>query len=236
MTLATGFVLGLLLTACGDDGSGGDTDGATSATSTGGSGSTGGPDTNPTGPEPGTSSTTDSGPTTTGDPSTTTVDPDGSSSSSDTGAGASASAVIMGLADYDGEGTAAFTEQGGEVTLVIELSNVLPQGLHGIHIHEVGDCSAIDGSSAGGHWNPYGAMHGMLGMGESHLGDLGNIDIDAAGSGTLMITTPEWTIGTGDDTDVVGRAIILHEGEDDLSPAPDPGARIGCGEVVLDPA
>src|SRR5690606_22990477 len=116
----------------------------------------------------------------------------------------------------------------------IELTGVEPAGLHGIHIHEVGDCSAADGTSAGGHWNPDGNMHGMLGMGESHLGDLGNIDIDDTGAGTLMITTDQWTIDTGDDTDVVGRGIILHAGEDDLSPNPDPGPRIACGEVALD--
>lgn len=229
-------MVGLLLAGCGGDDGGEDTDGATSAAS---SDTTAGPTTDDpppdsTGPEPGTSS---SGEGSTGDSGTTSVDPDDSSgsSSSDTGPmGATASAMIMGLGDNDALGTATFTQAGDEVTLVIELQDVLPQGPHGIHIHEVGDCSSPDGTSTGGHWNPYGAMHGMLGMGESHLGDLGNVQVERTGEGTLMITTDAWTIGTGDDTDVVGRGIILHEGEDNLMPDANPGPRIACGVIELD--
>ena len=224
-------MLGLLLTACpGDDGSGEDTQGATgSTTSTTQSDSTGATtQSGSTGTDPDTGSTGTPG-TTTDEPGTTS---DSSGDSSGTGSEVAASAMIMGLGENTGMGSAVFTQDGEQVTLVIELSDIVPEGLHGTHIHEVGDCSAADGSSAGGHWNPFGSQHGMLGMGESHLGDLGNTDIDGAGSGTLMITTDQWTIGDGSDTDVIGRAIIVHEGEDDLSTSPNPGPRIACGVVV----
>ncbi|MCH9685010.1 MAG: superoxide dismutase family protein [Deltaproteobacteria bacterium] len=129
-------------------------------------------------------------------------------------------------------GSAVFTREGDDITLVLDLQNITPEGLHGTHIHEVGDCSAEDGTSAGGHWNPFGMQHGMLGMGESHLGDMGNAVVEANGDGLLTITTDQWTVGTGDDTDIIGRAIIVHEGEDDLSTMPSPGARIACGVIV----
>lgn len=229
-----GVIFGGLLAGCGDDGSGADTDGATSAASTGltEQSTTNDPSVGTTGPQPGTSTTT-ANPTTTVDP--TTGDPDSSEGgSSDTGAEVLASATILGLHDDTTTGTATFTQEGTEITLVIELQGVVPAGLHGIHIHENGDCSHHEGQSAGGHWNPYGNNHGMLGMGESHLGDLGNIEIDAGGSGTLVITTSEWSIGTGEIDDVVGKGFILHQDEDDLSTNPNPGARIACGAIALE--
>lgn len=230
MRRTLGFVtIGLLLTACpGDDGTGEDTQGATGSTT----GHNHDDSTGVTSNTPSTDSTdADTGSSTgsTGEPGTTS---DSSGDSSGTGSEVAASAMIMGLGDNTGMGSAVFTQDGDQITLAIELSDIMPEGLHGTHIHETGDCSAPDGTSAGGHWNPFGNQHGMLGMGESHLGDLGNTDVDAGGSGTLMITTDQWTIGDGSDTDVIGRAIIVHAGEDDLSTSPNPGARIACGVIV----
>jgi Cu-Zn family superoxide dismutase len=82
------------------------------------------------------------------------------------------------------------------VTFVAKLAGLKP-GVHAIHIHEKSDCSAADGSSAGGHWNPTFKKHGKWGVGEYHKGDIGNFTADANGNGTITLTTDEWNIGSG---------------------------------------
>ena len=85
-------------------------------------------------------------------------------------------AIIGSASGSDLTGTAVFTQSGDTITLTIEIQNVSP-GLHAVHIHEKGDCSAPDGTSAGGHWNPTNVAHGKWGEGEFHLGDIGNITV-----------------------------------------------------------
>ena len=131
-------------------------------------------------------------------------------------------------------GMATFTQNGEQITLTIEIQGATP-GLHAVHIHESGDCSAPDGTSAGGHWNPTGVAHGKWGVGEFHLGDLGNITVGEDGTGSFELTTDLWDIGTGSDVDVVGKGIVVHAGADDFTSQPSgaAGARIGCGAIVL---
>ena len=122
-------------------------------------------------------------------------------------------------------GDAVFTKDifgAGAVSLTVMLTGVVPDGDHGIHIHETPDCSAPDGTSAGPHWNPLGGPEADPAVPiEMQLGELGNITI-AGGAGTLTIAKPSWTLGDGATTDVVGHAIILHLER-------DAGARIACG-------
>ena len=131
-------------------------------------------------------------------------------------------------------GTAIFTQNGDTITLVIEVQNVSP-GLHAVHIHETGDCSAPDATSAGGHWNPTNVAHGKWGEGEFHLGDIGNITVGEDGTGTIALTTDLWEMGTGSVLDIVGTGIIVHADADDFTsqPSGNAGARIGCGAVQL---
>lgn len=131
-------------------------------------------------------------------------------------------------------GMAIFTQNGDQITLTIEIQNASP-GIHAVHIHENGDCSAPDGTSAGGHWNPTGVAHGKWGEGEFHLGDIGNITVGEDGTGSIELTTDLWEIDTGSDVDVVGTGIIVHAGADDFTsqPSGNAGARIGCGVIVL---
>ena len=131
-------------------------------------------------------------------------------------------------------GTATFTQIGDEIALRIEIMGASP-GLHGVHIHEYGDCSASDATSAGGHWNPTDVAHGKWGEGEFHLGDLGNINVGEDGTGTFELSTDLWEMGTGSDVDVVGRGIIVHAGADDFvsQPSGAAGPRIGCGAIEL---
>ena len=112
----------------------------------------------------------------------------------------------------------------------------LPEGaVRGFHIHEVGDCSAPDATSAGGHFNPGGHQHGAPGHDDSHAGDLGNITADADGNaaGTVVIPGYQLTIAGDADTNIVGRAVIVHVGTDDLvsQPTGDAGARAACGVI-----
>jgi Cu-Zn family superoxide dismutase len=88
--------------------------------------------------------------------------------------------------------------------------------------------------SAQGHWNPDMMMHGLPTGSMHHLGDCGNFDVGADGTGTLTITKPEWTIGTGDMTDVGQHALIVHAATDDgvtQNPPGNAGARQACGVV-----
>ncbi|MGB8376422.1 MAG: superoxide dismutase family protein [Salegentibacter sp.] len=134
----------------------------------------------------------------------------------------------------DASGTVTFTEENGEVTMEADVSG-LKEGKHGIHIHEKGDCSADDGSSAGGHWNPTDEQHGKWGDSEGyHKGDIGNIEVDADGNGHLSMTTDEWCIGCDDaNKNIVGKSIIVHEGADDFKSQPSgaSGKRVACGTI-----
>ena len=131
-------------------------------------------------------------------------------------------------------GTAVFTQSGDTVMLSIEIQNASP-GEHGVHIHENGDCSAPDATSAGGHWNPTNVAHGKWGEGEFHLGDIGNIEVAEDGTGSIELTTDLWEIGTGSIFDVVGKGIIVHADADDFTsqPSGNAGARIGCGVIEM---
>lgn len=129
-------------------------------------------------------------------------------------------------------GTATFSGDPGKVSVTLQVTGA-PEGSHGVHIHETGDCSAADAMSAGGHWNPTMGMHAAPGA-TSHLGDLGNMTVGADGKGTISLTNAMWEIGTGSTKDVVGKAIVVHAMTDDLmtQPTGNSGGRIGCGVIA----
>ena len=146
-----------------------------------------------------------------------------------------AGAHIEPLGDNELTGIAVFTDLDDSISLLVEVEGLAP-GLYAVHIHENGDCSAADGSSAGGHWNPTNTSHGRWGEGEFHLGDLGNIEVETDGIGFLELETDLWEMGSGSDIDVVGKSIIVHAGADDFTsqPSGNAGARIGCGVVEME--
>lgn len=132
------------------------------------------------------------------------------------------------------KGKAVFTEKDGQVTLEATLKGLKP-GIHGIHIHEKSDCTAADGSSAGGHWNPTFQKHGKLGNGEAHKGDIGNFTADIDGNATVLFTTSEWCIGCGDPAkDILGKGLIVHQDPDDYvtQPSGNSGARVACSAII----
>ena len=132
-------------------------------------------------------------------------------------------------------GNIVFTQEEGVVTMISVLSGLTP-GEHAIHIHEKADCSSDDGKSSGGHWNPTAQPHGKWGDAKGyHKGDIGNFTADANGHGTITKITDEWCIGCGDDTkDILGKAIIVHQGVDDFTSQPSgaAGARVSCGGII----
>jgi Cu-Zn family superoxide dismutase len=67
----------------------------------------------------------------------------------------------------------------------------------------------------------------------AHAGDMGNIEIGENGSGTLIVFMPGLSLSQG-EANVTGKAVILHEQEDDFGqPTGNAGGRIGCGVITL---
>ncbi len=124
-------------------------------------------------------------------------------------------------------------EEGG-LSVVVNVSNV-PPGKHGIHFHENGSCEDM-GKAAGGHFNPDKVMHGFLpkdGLQHAHAGDMGNIDVNKDGIGSLKVILPGVNLEEGSYA-LNGKAIILHEKEDDMGqPTGNAGGRIGCGIIEV---
>ena len=112
----------------------------------------------------------------------------------------------------------------------------LDKGTHAIHLHEKADCSSDDGKSTGGHWNPTFESHGAWGSKKGyHKGDIGNFEVAADGIGRIHFETDEWCIGCEDETkNILGKAIIVHQGTDDFvsQPSGAAGARISCAGIL----
>lgn len=131
------------------------------------------------------------------------------------------------------QGTAKFTQKGNDVTMDLNAYKLTP-GVHAVHIHEKGDCSATDGSSAGGHWNPTTENHGKWGAGEHHMGDIGNLIADSKGTGRVLFKTDKWCLGCSNpNKNIYGKSIIIHEKQDDFhtQPTGNAGGRVGCVEI-----
>ncbi len=128
-------------------------------------------------------------------------------------------------------GSVSFTQTGEHVWMTAEIRGLTP-GLHGFHIHEKGDCSAPDATSAGGHFNPSGHAHGASHGKGGHAGDMGNLNADANGNATLKLEMEGVTLGSGAHN-IVGRAVIIHAKPDDLTSQPvgNAGARVACGVI-----
>lgn len=146
-----------------------------------------------------------------------------------------AEAVLSGTyADTAVNGTAKFdVGADGKVKLVLDLNIPAKAGKSvAVHIHEHGDCGD-HGNMSHGHWNPTQQQHGKWGSASFHAGDIGNVDLDKDGKGTLTMETDLWTIGGDSLKNILDRAVIVHGGVDDYTSQPtgNAGGRIGCGVI-----
>jgi Cu-Zn family superoxide dismutase len=118
-----------------------------------------------------------------------------------------------------------------EIRVVGKVIGIAP-GAHGFHVHEVGNCTAPDASSAGDHFNPAGAQHAGREAEVRHVGDLGNLTAGADGTAEFDFYDDHMEfVGMNS---IIGKAFIIHAGEDDLTtqPAGDSGDRIACGVIA----
>jgi superoxide dismutase, Cu-Zn family len=134
-------------------------------------------------------------------------------------------------------GTLTMTqEKTGGVSIVGQVGNLEPGSKHGFHVHEKGDCSAPDGTSAGGHFNPTSQEHGnpTVPGGMHHLGDIVNIEADATGTANVRVTIPDATLHDGGANDLIGKGVIVHAAADDYAtqPSGNSGARLACGRIA----
>ncbi len=129
-------------------------------------------------------------------------------------------------------GKVNFVEEFGKLKVTADVTGLEPNSKHGFHIHEFGDCTAADGASAGGHYNPQAHNHGAPESENHHAGDLGNISADAKGNAHLVIEITGVSLG-GMINPIVGRAVIVHINNDDLTSQPvgAAGARVACGVI-----
>lgn len=143
--------------------------------------------------------------------------------------------AVTNLASASGSlvsGRLTLVPMGDGVHVTGEIGGLQPNGSHGFHIHEKGDCSAADASSAGGHFNPAAQPHGRAGHGAHHAGDGDNLIADAQGVARVNAHFSEVNLGGGAN-DIAGRALIVHANADDYSsqPAGNAGARVACGLI-----
>lgn len=142
------------------------------------------------------------------------------------------------MASGDVLGTISLKDLGAEGTEVTVTVSGLPQaGTHAMHFHEIGFCEAPSFTSSGGHYNPTNMDHGKMSENGPHAGDMMNMDVDADGTGTLIVINDRVSIqgdhGLAALLDADGSALIIHERGDDYitQPTGAAGARIGCAEL-----
>lgn len=143
----------------------------------------------------------------------------------------------------DVRGTITFTQTKSGVLVVANVTGLKPNSKHGFHVHQWGNISANDGTATGGHYDPTGnAEHGLPSvhshgddvhaMTGGHAGDFGNLETDENGVATYTKTYEDITL-TGNNA-VLGRAIIVHIGEDDGGqPTGNAGARVAQGVIGI---
>jgi Cu-Zn family superoxide dismutase len=147
-------------------------------------------------------------------------------------AGKTATAKMMPTQGNNTRGEITFTQDAKGIHVVGSFTG-LAYGEHGFHIHEKGDCSAPDGASAGGHFNPTTMSHGARDAAQRHVGDLGNLKADPYGMARIDITDDK--IALDGPNSIVGKAVIIHEKADDFQTQPtgNAGSRLSCGVIEV---
>ncbi len=147
---------------------------------------------------------------------------------------ATAMAELAPTQGNEAKGSISFKVVDGRVHVTGQVTGLKPGSEHGFHIHEKGDCSAPDGESAGGHFNPATQDHGSVASDPHHGGDMPNITADDKGVATVDApVSTNVNIGKGDDFDIIGRGLIVHADPDDYTTQPtgNAGARLACAVI-----
>ncbi len=150
-----------------------------------------------------------------------------------TGSVSRAIAHLVGASGSLVSGTLTLTQATVGVRIQGDLGGLTPGSTHGFHVHETGDCSAADASSAGGHFNPGRSPHGKAGTASHHAGDIDNVTADPSGVAHVDATVSGTALGGAGNTNILGRALVLHAAPDDYrtQPSGNSGTRIACGVV-----
>ena len=129
-------------------------------------------------------------------------------------------------------GIVTFEEKSDGLHIHATITGLTP-GNHGFHIHEYGDCNCADATCAGDHFNPTHTHHGSETSCSSHIGDLGNLTADTQGVASYKSINTHARLNGPHS--IIGRAVIVHEKEDDLQSQPtgNAGARVGCGVIGI---
>jgi superoxide dismutase, Cu-Zn family len=146
-----------------------------------------------------------------------------------------ASAQLMPTQGNSAKGTLSLTTDKSGVRIAGLVEGLKPNSEHGFHVHEKGDCSAPDATSAGAHFNPTSRPHGNPNAGTAkHLGDMVNLKTDAKGIAKVDMVVDGATLHTGQPSDLVGRAVIVHQQPDDYTtqPSGNAGGRVACGVIT----
>ena len=148
------------------------------------------------------------------------------------GTGQKASATLDSRSGSNAKGVVNFVWQGHDVLVTGTFSGLKPNAEQGFHVHEKGDCSAPDATSAGGHFNLDTKSHGMPGSGSNHAGDMPNIKSDANGNAVYSAKLSGFAVNNG-PSGVLGRSVVVHRDPDDYKsqPAGNSGPRIACGLI-----
>jgi Cu-Zn family superoxide dismutase len=132
-------------------------------------------------------------------------------------------------------GLATLTEGSNGVMIVAHVYKMEP-GFHGFHIHETGKCTPPDFESAGDHFNPFAARHGLHNPEGRHAGDMPNLLVGPDGTGVIVAYAPLATLGEGKQSllQPEGTALVIHEKSDDLKtdPSGHAGDRVACGRII----
>ena len=144
----------------------------------------------------------------------------------------SAIAVLSSTQNSSVHGVATFVRSGSVAVVNLNMAGFKPNTVHGLHIHDSGDCTARDGSSAGGHFNPGGTAHGAANGTVHHAGDLPSLRADAHGVASIDVIVPGVTLGEG-PTSIKGRSLVVHGKADDYTtqPSGNSGPRVACGVI-----
>jgi len=122
---------------------------------------------------------------------------------------ASARATLAPLGDSGVGGELVFDIADGGVRVTGTLTGLQPGATHALHVHEFGDCSAPDGTSAGGHFNPGQQPHGDRATGgPHHAGDIPNQTAGDNGEAAVDQTLAGLEIASGGANDIVGKGVI----------------------------